>query len=39
MAGLSAEGTSQINGIDYIERGYEKLIKKLTILGAKIEKA
>lgn len=39
IGALSAEGTSEITGIDYIERGYEKLVKKLSILGAKIEKA
>ena len=25
-------------GIDFVERGYENLVKKLTILGAKIRK-
>jgi len=37
LAGLVAEGYTQISGIKYIERGYEKLIENLNILGAKIE--
>ncbi len=36
-AALMAEGISTITGIPYIERGYENLTKKLTILGAKIK--
>ena len=39
MAALTAEGESRVTGIEYVERGYEKLVKKLTILGAKIQKA
>ena len=37
-AALAAQGTSKIKGIGFIERGYENLTKKLTILGAKILK-
>ncbi len=37
-AALAAEGKSKISGIEFVERGYENLVKKLTILGAKIEK-
>ncbi len=37
-AGLVAEGKTDILGIEFVERGYENLVKKLTILGAKIEK-
>ena len=36
-AALMAEGISSVSGIIYIKRGYEKLIEKLTILGAKIK--
>ena len=36
LAGLEAKGTSKINNIEYILRGYENLDKKLTNLGAKI---
>lgn len=38
MAALTAEGTSQVCQIEYVERGYEKIIEKLTNIGAKIEK-
>lgn len=38
LAGLMAEGESKITGIHYLERGYENLVEKLQILGAKIEK-
>ena len=27
-----------INGINYIERGYENIVEKLSIIGAKIKK-
>ena len=37
-AALAAQGTTKITGIGFIERGYENLTKKLTILGAKISK-
>lgn len=37
-AALAACGESEITGIEFIERGYENLIQKLTILGAKIKK-
>ncbi len=36
MAGLNAEGTTEISGVEHIERGYEAIDKKLKILGAKI---
>jgi UDP-N-acetylglucosamine 1-carboxyvinyltransferase len=38
LAALSANGTSQVYGIDHIERGYEGLHRKLQELGAKIER-
>lgn len=38
LASLCAEGISTVNEIEYLERGYEKLTQKLSILGAKIEK-
>ena len=37
-AALAAQGETKITGIGFIERGYENLTKKLTILGAKISK-
>ena len=36
IAGLAAEGTTWIKDIHYVERGYERLIEKLTALGATI---
>lgn len=36
VAGLIAEGTTVIDNADYILRGYEEIIEKLTNLGAKI---
>lgn len=36
VAGLAAEGTTEITKIHYIERGYEKLVEKLQGLGADI---
>jgi len=36
IAGLAAEGTTYVEHIHFIERGYEHLIRKLTELGADI---
>lgn len=38
IAGLSAEGTTYVENIHFVERGYEKLIEKMTALGAKIRR-
>ncbi|GCE27214.1 UDP-N-acetylglucosamine 1-carboxyvinyltransferase [Dictyobacter alpinus] len=38
LAALCAEGTSEVYGIEHIERGYEHLDVKLRSLGAYIEK-
>lgn len=37
LAALTANGTSTIDGVEYIERGYEKLGDRLSSLGANIE--
>lgn len=37
LAALTASGTSVINNVEYIERGYEKLADRLRSLGALIE--
>lgn len=37
IAGLIAEGNTIINDADHILRGYEKIVEKLTNVGAKIE--
>ena len=36
IAGLAAEGTTVVENIHYIERGYEDLIEKMNALGARI---
>ena len=38
IAGLAAEGTTWVKNIHYVERGYERLIGKLTALGAAIRR-
>src|SRR5690625_3154674 len=36
IAGLMADGVTEITGIEHIERGYEKITQKLNDLGAKV---
>ena len=36
MAAMSAKGTSRIENIDQIDRGYERIDERLNALGAKI---
>ena len=36
IAGLAAEGTTRIDHVEYIERGYENIAGKLRTLGADI---
>ena len=38
IAGLAAHGTTRVNNVHYVERGYERLIEKLTDLGANIRR-
>ena len=38
MAGLCAEGTTRVENIHFIERGYENLIEKFSALGATIRR-
>ncbi len=38
IAGLAAEGTTWVKNVHYVERGYERLIEKLTALGARIRR-
>ncbi len=38
IAGLSAEGTTRVENIHFVERGYENLIEKFTALGAQIRR-
>ena len=37
VAGMIAEGTTKIVNIEHILRGYEKIVEKLSTVGAKIE--
>ena len=37
LAGLKAEGTTIINNIEFILRGYENIVEKLNSVGAKLE--
>ena len=38
IAGLAADGITRVENIHYVERGYERLIEKLTAMGAKIRR-
>ena len=39
VAGLMADGVTEIGNVHYIDRGYEHLTEKLSLLGAKITRA
>ena len=38
IAGLVAEGTTEIENISFIERGYERIVEKMQALGANIRR-
>ncbi|MBE6762661.1 MAG: UDP-N-acetylglucosamine 1-carboxyvinyltransferase [Ruminococcaceae bacterium] len=38
IAGLAAEGTTEIENIEYIDRGYEDVVEKITALGGNIKR-
>lgn len=38
LAGLAAQGTTQVNRIYHLDRGYEKIDRKLRALGARIQR-
>jgi UDP-N-acetylglucosamine 1-carboxyvinyltransferase len=38
IAGLCAEGVTEVGGLDYIDRGYEDFVGKMKLLGADIER-
>ena len=38
IAGICAEGETEIYGIEHVERGYEKIAERFNALGAKIER-
>ncbi|MBC8931229.1 UDP-N-acetylglucosamine 1-carboxyvinyltransferase, partial [Escherichia coli] len=39
IAGLLAEGRTEIHGVEHIERGYSKIIEKLSAIGADITRS
>ena len=38
LAGLVADGVTEVTDIHHIDRGYENLVEKLTKLGADIKR-
>jgi len=38
LAGMTAKGSTQVNRIYHLDRGYEKIDDKLRQLGARIER-
>ncbi len=38
IAALSAEGTSTIDNIEQIDRGYQRISERLNAIGARIER-
>ncbi len=38
LAGLAAEGTTEVNRIYHLDRGYERLVQKLSSCGARISR-
>jgi UDP-N-acetylglucosamine 1-carboxyvinyltransferase len=38
LAGLAATGTTRVERIDHVDRGYERIERKLGSLGAEIER-
>lgn len=38
LAGLAAEGETRVNRVYHLDRGYERLVEKLSGVGAKIER-
>ena len=39
IAGLAAEGETEVNRVYHLDRGYERLEEKLSAVGADIERA
>ncbi len=38
VAGLAAQGTTEISGLKHLDRGYENIEKSLAMLGADVER-
>ena len=39
MAGLAAQGTTVVTGLEHLDRGYECLVEKLSAVGAQIKRS
>ncbi len=39
IAGLAADGETQVSGIDHLDRGYAHLAKRLCAVGADVTRA
>jgi UDP-N-acetylglucosamine 1-carboxyvinyltransferase len=38
LAGLAAQGTTTVRGLEYLDRGYDQLEQKLRAVGASIQR-
>jgi UDP-N-acetylglucosamine 1-carboxyvinyltransferase len=38
LAGLAAEGQTKVSRVYHLDRGYEHVVRKLSAVGAKIER-
>ena len=38
LAGVAAEGTTTVNRVYHLDRGYERMEERLAVLGARIER-
>ena len=38
LAGLAAEGTTEIENVEFIDRGYDRIVEKLSSVGADIKR-
>jgi UDP-N-acetylglucosamine 1-carboxyvinyltransferase len=38
LAGLGAEGTTTVDGLDHLDRGYDGMAEKLAACGARISR-
>ena len=38
LAGLAAEGETTVNRVYHIDRGYERIVEKLSALGGRIQR-
>ncbi|EQD57382.1 3-phosphoshikimate 1-carboxyvinyltransferase, core domain protein, partial [mine drainage metagenome] len=38
LAGLVARGETSVDGLEHVERGYDDFVRRLTTLGARVER-